>query len=56
VFRTYYGPIHKAFKALDAHRQAELEADLVALLREANRGGPVSLVVPAEYLETVITK
>lgn len=56
VFRTYYGPVHKAFAALDARGQVALEADLIALLRQANRGGEGSLVVPAEYLETVITR
>jgi len=56
VFRSFYGPVHKAFAALDAGRQAALEADLIALLRRLNRGGANSLVVPGEYLETVITK
>jgi hypothetical protein len=56
VFRTYYGPVHKAFAALDEDRQAALERDLLALLRRADRGGPAGLVVAAEYLETVITK
>jgi hypothetical protein len=56
VFRKYYGPVHKAFAALDAARQAALEDDLIALLRRADRGGAAGLVVPAEYLETVITK
>ena len=36
VFRTYYGPTHKAFAALDAGGQAALEADLLALLRESD--------------------
>jgi hypothetical protein len=48
-------PVHKAFAALDADRQAALEADLFALLRRGDRGGAAGLVVPAEYLETVIT-
>jgi ubiquinone/menaquinone biosynthesis C-methylase UbiE len=56
IFRTFYGPVLKAFAALDANGQAALEADLLALLRRANRGGSSSLVVPAEYLETVITR
>ena len=56
VFRTYYGPVHKAFAALDADGQSALEADLLALLRRANKAGASGLVIPAEYLETVITK
>jgi SAM-dependent methyltransferase len=56
IFRTYYGPVHKAFAALDPERQAALERDLLALLRRADRGGAAGLVVPAEYLETVITR
>ena len=56
VFRAFYGPVHKAFGALDRAGQAALEADLLALLRHADRGGAGGLVVPAEYLETVITR
>jgi len=56
VFRSFYGPVHKAFAALDAERQAAFEADLTALLRSADRGGAAGLVVPAEYLETVIIR
>jgi ubiquinone/menaquinone biosynthesis C-methylase UbiE len=56
VFRAYYGPVHKAFAALDAERQTALEDDLIALLRRADQGGSRGLVVPAEYLETVITR
>lgn len=55
VFRAYYGPTHKAFAALDADRQAALAADLIALLHENNVSGSSDLMVPAEYLETVIT-
>ena len=56
VFRTYYGPTHKAFAALDAGGQAALEADLLALLRESHRGGAAGLVVAGEYLEITITR
>ncbi len=58
VFRKFYGPTHKAFAALEAEpdRYAALEADLLALLRGADRGGAAGLVIPAEYLETVITR
>jgi len=56
VFRTFYGPVHKAFAALDDKGQDALNADLIALLQSADRGGNEGLVVPAEYLETVIIK
>lgn len=56
VFRSFYGPVHKTFAALDAARQARLEAELVTLLRSLDRGGSAGLVVPGEYLETAIAK
>jgi len=56
VFRNYYGPIHKAYAALDQDRQVELTEDLTALLERSNVGGIHSLVVPAEYMEIVITR
>ena len=56
VFRTFYGPTYKAFAALDANGQAALEADLLALLQRCARPAAAGLVVPAEYLETVITR
>jgi ubiquinone/menaquinone biosynthesis C-methylase UbiE len=56
IFKTYYGPTHRAFAALEATKQAALESDLFALLAEMNRGGKDTLIVPSEYLEAVITK
>jgi ubiquinone/menaquinone biosynthesis C-methylase UbiE len=56
VFRTYYGPVLKAFAALDAAKQEELRNDLHALMVRMNKAGPGSLVIPSEYLEVVITK
>ncbi|SDO17007.1 class I SAM-dependent methyltransferase [Pseudomonas jinjuensis] len=56
VFRTWYGPLHKAFAALPGEQGAALEGDLTELLNGLNRGGPDSLVVPSEYLEVVITR
>jgi len=55
-FRTYYGPIHKAFQALAAEKQAVLAEDLLALAQRFNRSGDAGMVVPSEYLEAVITK
>jgi ubiquinone/menaquinone biosynthesis C-methylase UbiE len=56
MFRAYYGPTHAAFAALDEHGQVALEADLVTLIRRADRGGAAGIAVSGEYLETVITK
>ncbi|MNO60303.1 hypothetical protein D3C76_509090 [compost metagenome] len=56
VFRNWYGPVHKAFAALDEEQGAALERDLGELIDRLNRAGPESLVVPSEYLEVVITR
>jgi SAM-dependent methyltransferase len=56
VFRTWYGPVHKAFAALPAEGAAALERDLTELLDRSNRAGPASLVVPSDYLEIVVTR
>jgi ubiquinone/menaquinone biosynthesis C-methylase UbiE len=55
VFRDYYGPTHKAFAALEPAKQDALARDITALLERFNVAGPSSLVVPGEYLETVIS-
>jgi ubiquinone/menaquinone biosynthesis C-methylase UbiE len=56
VFRTWYGPVHKAFAALPAEGAAALEKDLTELMDGLNRAGPDSLVIPSEYLEIVVTR
>jgi hypothetical protein len=56
VFRNYYGPTHKAFAALDESGREALTRDVDALLREHNRGGADSLVIPADYLEVVAVR
>lgn len=56
TFRTYYGPLQKAFAALDAERQAELERQLSSLLQADDISGGGSLVVPSEYLEVVVER
>ena len=53
IFRSYYGPLLKAFSALDAEKQSALNADLLLLLESYNRSGDETLVVPSEYLEVV---
>jgi SAM-dependent methyltransferase len=56
VFRNFYGPMHKAYAALDPDRQAALTADITALLDRWNTSDSRSLVVPAEYLEIVVVR
>ncbi|MBA3596266.1 MAG: methyltransferase domain-containing protein [Methylibium sp.] len=56
VFKTYYGPVLKAFAALEPAAQAALSGDLVALIERSNRSGDGGVVVPSEYLEIVITR
>jgi SAM-dependent methyltransferase len=55
VFRSYYGPVHKAFAALDPAGKEALAADLMELLRVHNRSEDQTLVAPSEYLEVVVT-
>lgn len=54
VFRTLYGPVHKAFLALDRDGQAALEADMLALIDRFNTAKDGSVRIPSEYLEIVI--
>jgi hypothetical protein len=56
VFKTYYGPVLKAFGALDATSQQDLHNDLYALIVRMNKSGDTTMVVPSEYLEVVITR
>lgn len=54
-FRTYYGPVHKAFAALDAAGQAALTADLLALVARFNSRAD-SMRVPSRYVEVVMRR
>jgi SAM-dependent methyltransferase len=56
VFRTYYGPMQKAFGALDSAKQESLAEDLIALAERFNRASDGSLVAPGEYIEVVIQR
>lgn len=55
LFRTWYGPVLKAFAALDPPGQAALEEDILDLLQRFNRGGKDTLIVPSGYLEVVVS-
>ena len=56
IFRNYYGPVVKAFEALDDTAGAALEADINMLLEKFNVAKDGTLVIPSEYLEVVVTK
>ena len=55
VFRTYYGPVQKAFAAQDDDRKRELERDIRDLLNRFNEAEDGTLVAPSDYLEAVIS-
>ena len=55
-FRTYYGPLTKAFGSLDAERQAAYAADLHSLVARFNRAGDGTVAVPSKYLEVVAVR
>jgi SAM-dependent methyltransferase len=56
VFRTFYGPMVKAFGALEGAKQESLAADLIALAERFNRATDGSLVAPSQYAEVVIKR
>jgi SAM-dependent methyltransferase len=53
VFRATYGPVNKAFAALDAERQATYAGELRALVDRFNRADDGTVAVPSDYLEVV---
>ena len=50
-FRTYFGPAHKAFNALDENGQAALRKDLEELWTAHNTATDGTTAVEAEYLD-----
>jgi hypothetical protein len=56
VFRTYYGPMLKAYEALDEERRKLLTFALHDLIARFNRADDGTMVVRSEYLETVIAR
>jgi hypothetical protein len=52
VFKSYYGPMLKAFAALDAQAQAALEVEIVRLIARFNRSGDDDGGA-SEYLEVL---
>ena len=56
LFRTYYGPVHKAFESLGGDASKALGAELIRLAQQHNVAHDGTMVVPAEYVEVVVTK
>jgi ubiquinone/menaquinone biosynthesis C-methylase UbiE len=56
IFRGYYGPIVKAFEAIDQETREPMAAALFGLIDEFNIAEDGTLVIPSQYLEVVITK
>jgi ubiquinone/menaquinone biosynthesis C-methylase UbiE len=56
IFRRYYGPMLKAFAALDETGRKALAGDIITLVGRFNASGDETMVLPGEYLEIVITK
>ena len=55
-FRSYYGPIYKAFASLDNEGREALEKDLKNLLDYWNVSGDGTVVLPSDYLEVVVVR
>jgi hypothetical protein len=55
TFRTYYGPLVRAWDALDTDGQESFRGQLVALADGANRSTTGALTVESDYLEIVVT-
>lgn len=56
VFRDFYGPVRKAFDALDEHGREQLHDDLYALAVQHDRESGATIAVPAEYVEAVAVR
>ncbi len=55
-WRRYYGPTMKAFETVGEAGRGALEADLLDLIARFNRADDGTMIVPSEYLETVIVR
>jgi ubiquinone/menaquinone biosynthesis C-methylase UbiE len=55
-WRTFYGPTMKAFEAVGEAGRDSLQTDLLNLIAKFNRAEDGTMIVPTEYLETVIVK
>jgi ubiquinone/menaquinone biosynthesis C-methylase UbiE len=56
LWREVYGPLQKAYGALEETTRDQLTIDLLALIDRFNVAGDGTMVVPAQYLEVIVTK
>ncbi len=56
VFRTFYGPMHKAFSILDDAQAVSLTQDILDLIARFNVAADGTMVVPSEYAEIVMIR
>lgn len=55
-FRTFYGPVHKAFQVLDDQQKMALNKDILDTIAEFNIAEDRTMHVPSDYAEIVIVK
>lgn len=55
-FRAFYGPVHKAFLALDGGGKMDLNKDILDTIAEFNIAEDGSMNVPSDYAEIIIVK
>lgn len=55
-FRTFYGPIQKAFDALDANGQAALRSDIMDLIERFDVSVDDTVCISSEYAEIIIER
>jgi ubiquinone/menaquinone biosynthesis C-methylase UbiE len=56
VFGRFYGPMLKAFEAIDDTSRAALKDEITGLIAAHNRASNGAMVVPSDYLEVVIVR
>jgi SAM-dependent methyltransferase len=56
IFRTYFGPTIRAFKAIDEGEHKMLYDDIVAVLKRYNRATDGTAAIRAEYLQTIAVR
>jgi ubiquinone/menaquinone biosynthesis C-methylase UbiE len=56
VNKKYMPPMAKLYSTLDDQGKITFDHEMENLYREANRSGDESILIPSEYLESVITK